>query len=155
MLVQNTPRRQWTMLVPGQVYLIVGIGEAASDDALDAITVFDQECLTLLNASNASFVHFINDLRLIKGVPPIGNIRRMEYLKHPRLGYYITLGAMPNMLLRVMARMISGMVRLRYSDVTRLEEAYTLLLAKDPSLPPLETWTMPSPIVYPHPNPTP
>jgi hypothetical protein len=35
-------------------------------------------------------------------------------------------------------------VRMRYQDVETLDQAYALLIAKDPSLPPLSTWTVPT-----------
>ena len=142
-MIESTPRRKWSVLVPGQVYLIVGVGEGVTEDAIKETAVFDQECMTVLNASEASLVHFINDLRSVHGVPPIGSIRKMQYLRHPRLGYYITMGALQNPLLRFIGNMVGSMVRMRYQDVETLDRAYELLIAKDPSLPPLSAWSLP------------
>jgi hypothetical protein len=144
MLTQNTPHRQWSTLVPHQVYLVVSIGDSSSEDALRATMEYDQECLARLNESDAPFVHFINDVRQVVGTPPIAMVQRMECIRHPRFGYYITLGAMPNVLLRTVTGMVTSMGRIRYSDVIHLEDAYSLLLSKDPALPSLEMWSLPT-----------
>jgi hypothetical protein len=137
------PAPEWFTLVPNQVYLMIGIEDQFVANALEMTRSYDQVCTALLESSNASLVHMITDLRAVKSFPPISSISGMHFLRHPRMGHYITLGALDNAVLRFIATIVGGITRLRYGDVKTLEDAYSLLLSKDPSLPRLEAWALP------------
>lgn len=134
---------EWFTLVPEQAYLMISIEDGLVSDAMQMTRSYDQVCTAILESSTASLVHFITDMRAVKSFPPISSISAMHFMRHPRMGYYITLGAMENPVLRFIAKTVGGIARLRYSDVTTLNDAYSLLLSKDPTLPPLETWSLP------------
>lgn len=138
------PSPEWFTLVPGQVYLMIGLEDRLVNNALEMTRGYDVQCAALLEASDAPLVHFITDMRAVKSFPPMSSISGMHFLRHQRMGYYITLGALDNPMLRFIATMVGGIARLRYSDVTTFQDAYNLLLSKDPALPPLETWALPS-----------
>jgi hypothetical protein len=88
-------------------------------------------------------VHLIDDLRGVRNIPPVSTIFNMQFLRHPRLGSYVTLGVLYHPVLRFIARRVSGLVGVRYADTRVLEDAYGFILARDPKLPPLETWVLP------------
>lgn len=134
---------EWFTLVSGQVYLMISLEDSLVTDSLSMTRSYDQICSAILESSNASLVHFITDMRAVKNFPPISSISAMHFLRHQRMGYYITLGAMDNPVLRFIATTVGSIARLRYKDVATLNDAYSLLLSKDPTLPPLETWGLP------------
>lgn len=141
--MKNNLDRQWVTLVPGRVHLIFGTEQIRRGDIIQATKDYDQECLAFLNASDAPLVHLIDDLRGVRNVPPVSSIYSMQFLRHPRLGCYVTLGVLYHPVLRFISTRVSSLVRLRYKDATTLNEAYSFVMAKDSTLPSLENWIIP------------
>ena len=135
--------RRWVTLVPGRVHIIYGIEKVNTGSIIQSTKDYDQECVAFLNASDGLPVHLIDDLRGVRNVPPVMSIYNMQFWRHQRLGCYVTLGVLYHPVLRFVATRVSGLVRMRYKDAVRLNEAYQFLIAKDPTLPALDTWDIP------------
>jgi hypothetical protein len=143
--VSNKLDRRWITLVPGRVHIIHGIERVNTGNIIQATKDYDQECLAFLNASDGHGqpVHLIDDLRGVRNVPPVTTIYNMQFWRHPSLGCYVTLGVIAHPVLRFVATRVSGLVRLRYTDAVKLNDAYQFLLEKDPTLPAIDTWDIP------------
>jgi hypothetical protein len=89
-------------------------------------------------------VHIIHDTRAFLGLPPLAEVRKIVYPFHPKMGFNITVGTFPNPLIGFMLVFATSIFRSRFQDVKTLSEACAFLLEKDPSLPPVSTWNLPS-----------
>lgn len=132
--------QQWVTLIEGKIYLSVGSGHVT----VESMHQFDQEVISKIEASDATLVHLISDTRYILSIPSLGEMQKLKYPHHPRMGYNLTIGAFHNPLMRFIISLSLSVTRLRYRDVNTLEEACAYLAQKDPSLPPLDTWNIPA-----------
>jgi hypothetical protein len=89
-------------------------------------------------------VHIINDTRHVLSIPSLTEVRKAKHPFHKRMGYNITVKAFSNPFMRAVITVSAAITRLRYKDVDSFEEAYQFLAQKDPSLPPVSTWNLPS-----------
>jgi hypothetical protein len=131
---------RWIVLVEGRVYLSVGTGHFSPD----SMHAFDQVVMNAIDASDAPMVHLISDSRQVLSLPPLTEIMKNRYPNHPRMGYSITIGAFQNPVMRFLLSLSSTISSMRYKDVATLSEACAFLAHKDPSLPPVAAWNMPS-----------
>jgi hypothetical protein len=133
-------RQQWHTLVEGQVYLSMGAGHISSE----IFHQMDQEFITLIEASDAKLVHIINDTRYVLSIPPLSEVRKAKHPFHKRMGYNITIKAFSNPIMRAIITISTAITRMRYKDAHSIPEACAFLAQKDPSLPPLSAWKMPT-----------
>lgn len=77
-------------------------------------------------------------------MPSLTEVMKNRYLVHPRMGYIVTIGAFRNSVLRFLFSMSTAITKTRYKDTVSLREACDYLIEKDPSLPPLNTWSLPA-----------
>lgn len=131
--------QKWYTLVEGQVYLSTGSGSVT----LEIMQQLDQDFTAVLDASPHAMVHLIHDARSIVSLPPLNEVRKLSYPFHPKMGYSLTVGAISNGLMRFIVSMGAAIMKARTKDVATLSEAYAYLIAKDPTLPALQTWNFP------------
>jgi hypothetical protein len=131
--------QKWYTLVEGKVYLSTGTGHVT----LNVMKELDRYFTAQLEASPHAMVHIVHDARFILSLPPLNEVRKLNYPTHPKLGYSMTIGALSSSLMRFIVSMAAAIVKARSKDVATLTEAYAYLLAKDPTLPPLDTWNFP------------
>lgn len=138
------PRRVWFTLVPHAVYFTLSDPDMTREQVSADMRQFGLDFLSVIEESPAPQVHLIIDARASRGAPPMREAMSAPFLRHPRLGYTITIGGVNNPVLRVMLSLLRAMVRGRYQDVGSLDDACNLLIAKDAALPPLHTWSLPT-----------
>jgi hypothetical protein len=132
--------QKWLVLVENRVYLSIGAGHMTAED----MQTFDWEFSTMIDASSAPLIHLIADSRQVLSLPSMADMRKNRYPYHARMGYSLTIGAAHSPLMRFLLTVSSTISQVRYKDVETLAEACTYLIAKDPSLPPLNSWALPN-----------
>jgi hypothetical protein len=132
--------QKWMTLVPDRVYLSIGSGHLTAAD----MQTFDWEFTNMIDASSAPMVHLVADSRHVLSLPSLVEMRKNRYPYHARMGYSLTIGAYHNPLMRFILSVSSSLSKVRYKDVETLAEACTYLAHKDPSLPPIKTWSLPT-----------
>jgi hypothetical protein len=138
--MSNTYTSRWIVLIEGRVYLSVGAGHFTTE----SMRAFDQDVINAIEASDAPLVHLISDSRQVLSLPSLGEIMKNRYPQHPRMGYMITIGAFNNPVMRFLLSLSTTISSVRYKDVATLAEACAYLAHKDPSLPPVSSWNVPS-----------
>jgi hypothetical protein len=136
----DTYSQKWHTLVEGQVYLSKMTGYLTAEN----MHAFDRECVLLCDSSPFPLVHIIHDTRSFLGLPPLAEVRKIVYPFHRKMGFNITMGAFPNPLVGFMLVFATSIFRSRFQDVKTFREACAFLAEKDPSLPPISTWNIPS-----------
>jgi hypothetical protein len=134
----KTSDQKWYTLVEGRVYMSTGSGHVTTE----VMQRLDEHFIAQIDASPYPLVHIIQDARFILSLPPISEVRKLNYPSHPRMGYSITVGGFGG-LMRFIVSIAATIFQARSKDVNTLAEAYAYLLVKDPSLPPLNTWNLP------------
>ena len=80
----------------------------------------------------------------VLSLPSLGDMRKNRYPNHPRMGYSLTIGAYHSPVMRFVLSMSSAISNVRSKGMNSLAEACKFLAYKDPSLPPVQTWALPS-----------
>jgi hypothetical protein len=107
------------------------------DADLKAMDAWLNACM---NNSPERLVHHIIDARDITKPTSVRQAMQLTAPRHPRIGWAITIGATRNPMVRFLTALVVSAARLRYRDVTTLEEALAQFKILDPSLPDLEPY---------------
>lgn len=121
--------------VDKRVRLLTAIGHLE----LPTVKVFDETTRLMYDAATQP-VHVILDVRHLRTVPPISELLKMSTLWHKRQDFVATVGAMRQPMMRLLFTTLLHVGRLNYRDVDTVEEAKRLVMAYEPTLPPLEAW---------------
>jgi hypothetical protein len=124
-------------LVPHKVIFERDWGEYSAAD----LEVFDRELVAYLDSSTAPLVHVIADATDLHHVPLMAAFKDLQFLKHPRLGWYIGIGV-ANKFVKVITSLVGQVFKIRYRFVDTPAEALAFLQKVDSTLPDLPTaWT--------------
>jgi hypothetical protein len=111
-------------LVPGRAISIVL--PIVCDD--NFVNDFDTRVLAILDAA-AEPIHLFVDVREVRTYPSTQSMFHLTYLKHPKMGRLITIGATNNPIARFLARLFSGAMKVQLRDFSTMEEARAYLLS--------------------------
>jgi hypothetical protein len=106
----------------------------------EAFQTYDRETCDLLETLPHPLFHVILDVRIVESFPPLSVCLGMRSIRHPRVGWILSVGAAKNALMRFFLSAVVGATRIRYKDCQSLEEAMSFLSMHDPALPQIETW---------------
>jgi hypothetical protein len=83
----------------------------------------DLEIWSTLQTSPSSFVHFLIDMRTLSVFPSLADYMALKSLKHPHMGWSMTVGAVQQPLLRFFLTTVMSSSRVRYRDFKSMPEA--------------------------------
>jgi hypothetical protein len=118
-------------LIPERVIFVYGEGKIspAVRDWMNARIIY------LMHSCSTSHIHLITDVRHVTQVSLSSITKPSPVLRHPRRGWFISIGASKNWLMQFVLRLVVWMMRLSYRDCDSVHEALTELRQFDPSLP--------------------
>jgi hypothetical protein len=121
-------------LVPDRVIFASGAGSASPEvrEWMNARIVF------LMHSCSTPQIHLVCDVRQMIDIP----LRSLlsPVLRHPRLGWFISVGRAEPYAMTLALRLIARMTVVNYRSCSRLEDALTLLQQADPTLPDLQAY---------------
>lgn len=112
--------------VPDQIIIVRAIGDVTHSD----ITMLDQTLMDMLEDTDSEQVHGIIDSTLLKSDPGFQAYARMQFAKHPRCGWVVEFG-LTNALLKFAAVIANHVLKLRYRQVSSLNDALEYIKAVD------------------------
>lgn len=116
---------------------------------LPTVKTFDESTRIMYDGLTER-VHVVLDVRSLKTVPPFSELLKTSTLWHKRQDFIVTVGAMRQPMMRLLFTTLLSIARWNYQDVDTVEEARHLIIAYEPTLPPLDAWH-PSPFAETHP----
>src|SRR5262245_25915737 len=110
--------------------------EISGDITTADMIAYSNTLKQLVDSSDAPLVHMITDVSGITSHPSLREI--MKYTKMPaRLGWSLVIGMNTNAIVRFIAQAVSSALRLRYRELTSLDQALDFLQKMDSTLPDL------------------
>lgn len=83
----------------------------------------DSEIWNVLDESPSSFIHLVVDMRPLRVYPSLADYMGQKSLKHPHLGWTMTIGVADQPLLRFFQTTILTSARVRYRDFESMSDA--------------------------------
>lgn len=106
-------------------------GEVSEQD----LKTMDAWLIACMDDSPALLVHHIIDTSDVTKPTSARQALQLKAPRHPRMGWSITIGANRNPIVRFLTALVISAARIRYRDVSTLDEALALLHTLDPTLP--------------------
>lgn len=82
----------------------------------------DAEMWSVLETSSSSFIHFLIDTRFLRVYPSLGDYLGLKALKHPHVGWAMSVGAIKQPLLHFFFTTIMSSARVRYRDFETMSD---------------------------------
>jgi hypothetical protein len=123
---------QW--LVDGWVRLLTLTGDVDSE----TFQAYDRDTSAMMDTMTRPLFHVIVDVRKLESFPPLNVCLGMTSIRHPRMGWMISVGATKNALMRFFLTVVVTAARIRYKDFEHIDEAVAFLRAHDAALPMFE-----------------
>ena len=129
-------------LIPNRVIFVSGEGKinAAVRDWMNARIIY------LMHSCSTPHIHLISDVRRITHVSPSSVTKPSPVLRHPRRGWFLSVGASKHWLMRPIMRFTVWMMTLNYQDCPTIPDALAQLRQLDPSLPEWDLLTLDLPL---------
>jgi hypothetical protein len=134
----SATRRDVTVrwLVPDRVIFVAGEGEINSA----VHTWMNTRIVYLMHSCATPKIHLISDMSRITYVPLSNLAKPNPVLRHPRLGWLISVGTSRNRVMALVFLLLARFMKFKYQTCDTLDEALISLQQLDPSLPDLRPY---------------
>lgn len=129
-------------MFPGIEWLVenkIIIGKPEGDPSPDDLKQASETYQILLDSSDAPLVHVLVDESKLETLPVSISVlaEKLDFLKHPRLGWFILYGnddAMKNFV----SSMLTGISKVRHRRFANLQDSLEFLVSVDTTLPTIQ-----------------
>jgi|GEM_PF-6811603 len=118
-----------TWLVKDKVILTCIQGALRKQDLPEV----DNRMITLFESSQSNQIHVLSDISMMTTMPGIFDMSKLQYIRHPKIGYFITQSRNP--VEEFIGNTVGQMIKSKYQFVKTLDEGIEYLTQIDKNLP--------------------
>ena len=121
-----------TWLVEDKVIFTSLIGDLTIED----FTKLDNDIIPLFKASSSQTIHMLADISLMTSMPGVFAMTKLQYITHPKIGYFITQSRNP--VEKFIGSTVGQILKTKYRFIDTLDDGIQFLATLDDSLPSVE-----------------